>query len=168
EKLDEDVEELKDHIFFYIKNLKGHDVGASRFYLLIQDKFQDISQSLELISKSSLKHVKNNHKGLKFNQIKDLKEIEIKLLDLFNKTKKEFDSGRLEKIGYILKEEQMLFDYVSARIEKQIERTKEADSSSKNTTLYFTILLETKDLISATLEVLELYYTEYKKANIKL
>src|SRR5690606_27559724 len=28
EKLDEDVEELKDHIFFYIKNLKGHDVGA--------------------------------------------------------------------------------------------------------------------------------------------
>lgn len=168
EKLDGEVDELKGHIFYYIKNLKGHDVGASRFYLLIQDKFQDIAQSLELISKASLKHVKNNHKGLKPNQIDDLKEIEDKLLDLFSKTREEFDKGRFGSIGYILKEEQMLYDYVSARIEKQIERTKEADSSSKNTTLYFTILLETKDLISATLEVLELYYTEHKKASVKI
>lgn len=160
EKLDEEVEDLKDHIFFYIKNLKGHDVGASRFYLLVQDKFQDISQSLELISKSSLKHVKNNHKGLKFNQIKDLKEIEIKLLDLFEKTKNEFDEGNLENIGAILNEKQGLFSFVSERIEKQIERTKEADSTSKNTNLYFTLLLESKDLITATFDVLEMYYIE--------
>jgi phosphate/sulfate permease len=165
EKLDTDVEELKDHIFYYIKNLKGHDVGASRFYLLVQDKFQDISQSLELITKASLKHVKNNHKGLKFNQIKDLKEIETRLLDLFSKTRKEFDNNSLQNIGHILNEKQDLFDYVSAQIEKQIERTKDPDSSSKNTTLYFTLLLETKDLIAATLDVLELYYLEFKKAN---
>jgi len=165
EKLDTDVEELKDHIFYYIKNLKGHDVGASRFYLLVQDKFQDIAQSLELITKSSLKHVKNNHKGLKFNQIKDLKEIESRLLDLFSKTRKEFDNNSLQNIGHILNEKQELFDYVSAQIEKQIERTKDPDSSSKNTTLYFTLLLETKDLIAATLDVLELYYLEFKKAN---
>lgn len=165
EKLDAEVEELKDHIFYYIKNLKGHDVGASRFYLLVQDKFQDIAQSLELITKSSLKHVKNNHKGLKFNQIKDLKEIESRLLDLFSKTRKEFDNNSLQNIGHILNEKQELFDYVSAQIEKQIERTKDPDSSSKNTTLYFTLLLETKDLIAATLDVLELYYLEFKKAN---
>ncbi len=163
-KLNDDVEELKDHIFYYIKNLKGHDVGASRFYLLVQDKFQDIAQSLELISKSSLKHVKNNHKGLKFNQIKDLKEIESKLLDLFSKTKKEFDNHTLENIGLILSEKQELFEYVSAQIEKQIERTKDPDSSSKNSTLYFTLLLETKDLITSTFEVLDLYYVENQKA----
>ena len=163
-KLDQEVEELKDHIFYYIKNLNGHDVGASRFYLLVQDKFQDIVQSLELISKSSLRHVKNNHKGLKFNQIKDLKEIEDKLLDLFNKTRKEFENKNLDNLGGILNDKQALFSYVSKQIEKQIERTKEPDSSSKNTTLYFTLLLETKDLISATLDVLEMYYGEHKKA----
>ena len=163
-KLDQEVEELKDHIFYYIKNLNGHDVGASRVYLLVQDKFQDIVQSLELISKSSLRHVKNNHKGLKFNQIKDLKEIEDKLLDLFNKTRKEFENKNLDNLGGILNDKQALFSYVSKQIEKQIERTKEPDSSSKNTTLYFTLLLETKDLISATLDVLEMYYGEHKKA----
>lgn len=163
-KLDGEVEELKDHIFYYIKNLDGHDVGASRFYLLVQDKFQDIVQSLELISKSSLKHVKNNHKGLKFNQIKDLKEIENKLLDLFSRTRKEFENNNLDNLGSILNDKQALFSHVSKLIEKQIERTKEPDSSSKNTTLYFTLLLETKDLISATLDVLEMYYAEHKKA----
>jgi len=165
-KLDGEVEELKDHIFYYIKNLEGHDVGASRFYLLIQNKLQDIAQSLELITKVSLKHVKNNHKGLKFNQIKDLKEIEYRLLDLFRKTKVEFDNKTLQNIGIILDEKQELFDYVSTQIEKQIERTKDPDSSSKNSTLYFTLLLETKDLIASTLEVLDLYYEETKKSII--
>ncbi len=164
-KLDEEVEELKDHIFYYIKNLQGHDVGASRFYLLVQDHLQDITQSLELITKVSLKHVKNNHKGLKFNQIKDLKEIEAELLELFNKTKKEFDNKSMENLGVILNEKQTLLNKVSAQIEKQIARTKDPESSSKNTTLYFTLLLETKDIIVSTLEMLELYYTEYKKAN---
>lgn len=163
-KLEVDVEELKDHIFFYIKNLKGHDVGASRFYLLVQDNLQDIAQSLELITKVSLKHVKNNHKGLKFNQIKDLKEIETKLLELFSRTKVEFDNNTLDNIGEILNEKQNLLNKVTEHIEKQIARTKDPDSSSKNTTLYFTLLLETKDLIISTLEMLELYYVEHKKA----
>ncbi len=165
-KLDEEVEELKDHIFYYIKNLQGHDVGASRFYLLVQDHLQDITQSLELITKVSLKHVKNNHKGLKFNQIKDLKEIEAELLELFDKTRKEFDNKSMENLGVILNEKQSLLNKVSAQIEKQIARTKDPESSSKNTTLYFTLLLETKDIIVSTIEMLELYYIEYKKANV--
>lgn len=165
-KLDEEVEELKDHIFYYIKNLQGHDVGASRFYLLVQDHLQDITQSLELITKVSLKHVKNNHKGLKFNQIKELKEIEGELLELFDKTRKEFDSKSMENLGVILNEKQNLLNKVSAQIEKQIARTKDPESSSKNTTLYFTLLLETKDIIVSTIEMLELYYIEYKKANV--
>lgn len=166
EKLDEEVEELKDHIFYYIKNLKGHDVGASRFYLLVQDNLQDITQSLELITKANLKHVKNNHKGLKFNQIKDLKEIEAQLLELFSKTKNEFDNNSLDNVGVILNEKQNLLNKVTEHIEKQIARTKDPDSSSKNATLYFTLLLETKDLILSTLEMLELYYVEHKKAKV--
>lgn len=163
-KLDDEVEELQGHIFYYIKNLKGHDVGASRFYLLVLDHLQDITQSLELITKASLKHVKNNHKGLKFNQIKDLKGIEKELLDLFNRTITDFDNKSLDNIGAILNEKQNLLNNITKQIEKQIARTKDPDSSSKNTALYFTLLLETKDLIKSTHEMLELYFIEHKKA----
>lgn len=165
EKLEGDVEELKEHIFYYINKLKGHDVGASRFYLFVQDKFQDISQSLELMAKASLKHVKNNHKELKFNQIRDLKEIEAKLLALFESTIAEFQTGNLNELEKLLAQKQDLLNFVSERIEKQIERTKEPGTSSKNTNLYFTLLLESKDLIIATFDVLELYYGEHQ--NIK-
>lgn len=158
-----DVEELKEHIFYYINKLKGHDVGASRFYLLVQDKFQDITQSLELIAKASLKHVKNNHKELKFNQIKDLKEIEAKLLSLFDLTITEFETGKLDNLETLLNQKESMLHFVSERIEKQIERTKEPGTSSKNTNLYFTLLLESKDLIVSTFDVLELYYVEYQK-----
>lgn len=163
EKLEGDVEELKEHIFYYINKLKGHDVGASRFYLLVQDKFQDITQSLELIAKASLKHVKNNHKELKFNQIKDLKEIEAKLLSLFDLTITEFETGKLDNLETLLNQKESMLHFVSERIEKQIERTKEPGTSSKNTNLYFTLLLESKDLIVSTFDVLELYYVEYQK-----
>ena len=43
----------------------------------------------------------------------------------------------------------------------KIYRTKEEASSPKNTTLYFSILTETKDLIKATVSLLELYNEEY-------
>ena len=59
-------------------------------------------QSLEYISKVSHKHVNNNHKKLKFSQIKELKEVDQRFERLFNNTKKAFDSRSFEEIGAIL------------------------------------------------------------------
>ena len=50
---------------------------------------------------------------------------------------------------------------VSDKIEKQVARTRTEESSPKNTTLYFSLLTETKDLVKSTLKLLELYYSEH-------
>jgi hypothetical protein len=42
-----------------------------------------------------------------------------------------------------------------------VARTRTEESSPKNTTLYFSLLLESKDLISAMMNLLELYYAEH-------
>ena len=71
----------------------------------------------------------------------------------------------------ILSKKQNLFNHVSGSIEKQINRIRTEESSAKNTTLYFGILLETKDLISTIMNLLELYqefHLNMKKANISL
>lgn len=47
------------------------------------------------------------------------------------------------------------------KIQKQVERTRTEESSPKNTTLYFSILLETKDLLNATMNLLEEYYNAH-------
>ncbi|MCB0458270.1 MAG: inorganic phosphate transporter, partial [Flavobacteriaceae bacterium] len=161
EKMTDELDELKNHIFFYIKNLESESQGASRFYLLIQDSLEDIVQSLTFISNTSYKHVKNGHKGLRFNQIRDLKEIEEKILHLFKRVKTEFDANTMENLPKIISEKESLSSFIGGEIEKQIQRTKDPKSSAKNTTLYFSILLECKDIIESTLTLLEQYYIEY-------
>lgn len=160
-KLSKEIDELRDHLFYFIKNLDESNVEASNFYIKILGDLTDITQSLEYISKITHKHVNNNHKKLKFNQIKELTEINQQLEALFTNTKDAFDNGSYEKIGTILSQKQDLYNLVTEKIEKQIARTRSEESSPKNTTLYFSILLETKDLMEATMELLELYYSKY-------
>ncbi|NER12548.1 inorganic phosphate transporter [Leptobacterium flavescens] len=164
-KLNEEIDELRDNIFYFIKNLDETSVGVSKFYILILGYLQDMTQSLEYIAKVSHKHVNNNHKALRFNQIKELKEIENQLSTLFNKIKTSFDSRNFDEISNLLEEKQDLLAQVEQKIGKQIERTRTVESSPKNTTLYFSLLLESKDLIEATMKLLEEYDLESKKEN---
>ncbi|WP_346883189.1 inorganic phosphate transporter [uncultured Algibacter sp.] len=160
-KLSDEVEDLRDNIFYFIKNLDESSVGASNFYINILGYLQDMTQSLEYISKVSHKHVNNNHKKLKFNQIKELKEIEGAIDTLFTATKAAFDSKSFEEIGAVLSKKQAIFNLLTEKIQKQVERTRTEESSPKNTTLYFGILLETKDLLTATMNLLEEYYNAH-------
>ncbi len=156
-KLNTEVEELKDNIFYFIKNLDESSVGASDFYINVLGDLQDMSQSLEYIAKASHKHVNNNHLKLRFNQIKDLKETVQQLKTLFGKIKSTFSERDFDNIPAIMAEKQQLLDEVNDRIKKQVSRTRTEDDSPKNTTLYFSLLLETKDLIKATMSLLEAY-----------
>ncbi|AUC82666.1 inorganic phosphate transporter [Lacinutrix sp. Bg11-31] len=157
-KLSDEVDSLRDNIFYFIKNLDETSLRASSFYINILGYLQDMTQSLEYISKTSHKHINNNHKNLKFSQIKELKEVNDALEALFNDTKNAFDSRSFEQIGDIIGRKKDLFDLVTSKIVKQVARTRTEESSPKNTTLYFSLLLETKDLLSATMNLLEEYH----------
>ena len=157
-KLTNEIDDLRDNIFYFIKNLDETSVDASGFYINILGYLQDMIQSLELISKVSHKHVNNKHKKLKLSQIRELKEINDELENLFDRTKDAFDSRSFEKIGGIINNKKAVYDMVKDKIKKQVKRTRTEESSPKNTTLYFSILLETKDLLNATMNLLEEYH----------
>lgn len=160
-KLSDEVDELRDNIFYFIKNLDDSSVGASNFYINILGYLQDMTQSLEYISKVSHKHIHNNHKKLKFSQIKELKEVDERFERLFNNTRNAFESRSFEEIGIILGRKKEIISLVTDKIQKQVERTRSEESSPKNTTLYFSILLETKDLLNATMNLLEEYHNAH-------
>ena len=158
EKLSDEIDDLQNNIFYFIKKLEEPSVSASNFYINILGYLQDMAQSLEYISNVSYKHINNNHKKLKFSQIKELKEIDEVMETLFNDTKKVFDSNSFEEIGLVLNDKNKVLDLVSEKIQKQVERTRTEESSPKNTTLYFSLLLETRDLLKATMSLLEEYH----------
>ncbi len=160
-KLNKEVNVLKEDVFYFIKSLDESSVGASRFYILVLGYLQDITQSIEYISSSSYNHVNNNHKQLKKVQIGDLKYINQKLKKLFNQIESDFTEGAFNNLSNIINAKQDLFNDVSNSIDKQISRIRTDEASPKNTTLYFGILLETKDLISALMSLLQLYQEFY-------
>ncbi len=156
-KLDKEVEELRDNIFYFIKNLDESSVETSNFYITALSYLQDMTQSLEYISKAGYKHVNNNHKKLRFNQIKDLKETDQYVDKLFTEVQTIFESNNFEGLTTLIMGKEELLRKVDAKIAKQVERTRADESSPKNTALYFSILLETKDLLLATMNLIETY-----------
>ena len=156
-KFDKEVEDLRDNIFYFIKNLDESSVSTSNFYISILSYLQDMTQSLEYIAKAGYKHVHNNHKKLRFNQIKDLKETDGYLDQLFKEIETIFETKDFLKLTELIIHKQELFKKVDMKIHKQVERTRTDESSPKNTALYFSLLLETKDLLVATMNLLETY-----------
>ena len=165
-KISKEVDDLRDNIFYFIKNLDESSVEASGFYIDILGYLHDMTQSLEYISKVSYKHVDNNHKKLKFKQIKELSEISEAITTLFSDFRKPFDSQSFDKIEDITKRKNDIYNILKSNIKLQVERTRGADESSpKNTTLYFNLLLETKDFLKATSNLIDEYENSHNKSS---
>jgi len=156
-KLNEEIDDLKDGVFYFIKSLDETSVQASRFYIMVLGYLQDVAQSISYISRASYKHVNNNHKNLKKPQLKDLKEIDNELTVLLNKVSDVFANRTFDDLDVVLTQKQALLNDVSTSIENQVARIRTDETSPKNTTLYFSVLLETKDLIAALMSLLQTY-----------
>ena len=158
EKLSEEVEDLRNDLFYFIKNLDEDTIkAASNFYINMLTQLQDITESLQYISKITYKHVNNNHKLLTYNQIKELLEINSKCSSLYDDIKNLFSVSNFGELKSILERKQEFVDFLEEKIDIQISRTKKEESSPKNTTLYFSLLIETKEMIENTMSLLELY-----------
>ena len=156
-KLNDEIDNLKDGVFYFIKSLDETSVQASRFYILVLGYLQDVAQSISYISRASYKHVNNNHKNLKKGQLKDLKGIDNQLTELLSEVSSIFENRTFEGLDAILIKKQALLNAVSASIEKQVARIRSEETSPKNTTLYFSVLLETKDLLGGLMNLLQTY-----------
>jgi phosphate/sulfate permease len=156
-KLEKEVDELKSNVYYFIKNLDETSVEASKFYVMILGYLQDMIQSLAFITQNSYSHINNNHKQLKFNQIRDLKSIDVELQKLFDNIETIFKEQNFDKLDEVLKEKNQILNNVSELIQKQITRIRTVETSPKNSKLYFGLLLETNDLIKATMNLLELF-----------
>lgn len=163
-KLEKEIDELKSNVFYFIKNLDDNSVEASKFYILILGYLQDMVQSIDYITTASHSHVNNNHKKLKFNQIRDLKTIDRQLQHLLQLLEESFKAEDFYKIDLILKDKEVVLNTISGLITKQILRIRTTETSPKNTKLYFSLLLETNDLAKSIMNLLELF-KEFNQLN---
>jgi Na+/phosphate symporter len=86
-----------------------------------------------------------------------LKKIQNELSELLQQIEDMFESKDFQQLNNLIREKSKLFNYIEELINAQVTRIRTEDSSPKNTTLYFGILLESKDLVDAILKMLELF-----------
>ena len=157
-KYSEEIDDLRNDLFYFIKNLDESTIkGASNFYINILAYLQDIAESLQYISKITYKHINNNHTNLTFNQIRELQEIDSELNNLYDEIQFIFSKNNFKELNKVIDKKQELYSSLKQKIDIQISRTKKDESSPKNTTLYFSILIESKDLVEKTMNLLEMY-----------
>lgn len=161
-KLENEIDGLRNHLFYFIKNLDDTSVNGSSFYISILAYLTDITQSLDYMAKKSFKHVENHHKPLKYNQIKDLTEIQESIVSVLSNIQAAFSDENYKNLGGYVAEKDELLSMISEKINLQITRTRTEESSPKNTALYFNLLLESKDLVKSIFNVSEEYFNSSK------
>ena len=155
---EEEVESLRNHLFYFIKNLDETSVRGSNFYIMVLANLTDVVQSLEFIAKKSYKHIDNNHKPLSKSQISDLNEIQSMFNGILVSVEQAFTAQNFSDLSTCLEKENSILALISEKIDVQIARTRKEEVSPKNTALYFNLLLETKDLVKAVMRLVEEYH----------
>ena len=158
-KFDEEVEALRNHLFYFIKNLNETSVRGSNFYIMILANLTDMVQSLEYIAKKSYKHIDNNHKPLSKGQVEDLRTIQSALNTMLVDVEKSFESKSFADLNNCLERETEILALISEKVDAQISRTRKEEVSPKNTALYFNLLLETKDLVKGVISLVREYHS---------
>jgi len=161
-KLESEIDELRNHLFYFIKNLDEKSYRGSSFYITVLAYLTDVAQSLQYIARKSYKHVDNNHKPLKYIQVKDLQEIQAFITKLLANIEEVFSEKDFKKLKKIIQERKEGLELISSKIDEQISRTRKDESSPRNTTLYFNLLLETKDLVKSVVNLSKEYYVSAK------
>ena len=161
-RLGKEIDKLRNELFYFIQELEEENVKASHFYISLISILEDMAQSLEYITKASYKHVNNNHRQLKYSQIKELKETQSDLEGLLSDVRFSFDINAFEAFATFADKKEELFANIDAKINQQVQRTRSKEEKSpKNTTLFFSLMVETKDLIVATINLIEHYHLHY-------
>ncbi len=157
-RLKRGIHELRNNLFFFIRNLEDSNFSASTFHINTLSHLQDIIEDIGYLVNISYEHLNNNHSKLKLSQIRDLNDIS-ELIDLLLKGSiNAFEDNSLTKLEGLLAKKEMIFISLDEKVNSQIIRTREQETSPKNTTLYFNILLKSKDLIYHKVLLLEEFY----------
>ena len=164
-RLESEVEGLRENIYYFIKNLEEPSLSASNFYIVLLSYLEDLTNDLDYIISKSYKHINNDHQKLKFSQIRDLTEIHDFTKSIFKDSMETFDNKSTSNIELILKNRDLIKRKIQEKINSQIELTRKIETSPKNATLYFNILLKSKDIYKIKVNIIDEFYNSYKQIN---
>ena len=156
-QLEKGNKKLRKRLFSAIRRIEEDNAEASRAYLLVYDLEQDILQSVKLIFDACREHVQNVHKPLDDEQGELLYRMQEEVSDYLQNVAEVLGNGTYHIVDDILEEKRNLFLHLEKLINHQVEGVKARKYGRRNSMLYFSLLLELKDLIAVAARFVKLY-----------
>ena len=157
EALRADNEEFKYVFHGNIQRIDESFGEGSRSLLLAYNLEQDLLQSAELITKSIKEHVEDILMPLKKKQIKALGEIASAVDAFLKQCAEAIDNKDYSNFETLMGFRKPIYDQIDSLLVKQTKWIKEEGYGARNSILFFSVLLETKDLIKGAASFVKLY-----------
>lgn len=130
-----------------LTKLEAMNISTAHFYVQVVDYICEVTKALLHCTRPAYEHINNNHRGLSGEQIKDLKQINDQVDNIFATINAMLRKRDFEHLDSVMDMRDMLFYTIAECIKKQIKRLKEVDASTKASALYFNLLNETKTMV---------------------
>jgi phosphate/sulfate permease len=164
-KLYKQGNKLRDKLFYIIKSNKGKDIVISSNYIKLLDKIQDLIQSMHFVSKTSKEYVDNAHSELTPEQKNELETLRNIMVNLMNDMQKSLLNRDMQQLRRLYKTTNLEINIEKA-INNQVMRIQKDESSSKNSRLYLSLLLETKDIEESLTKLLRIIFDATKDMDV--
>lgn len=140
-------DKLRYNLFAYISRIEETDAEGSRKYILVYDFEQDIVTSAVTIAKTCKDHVDNVHKPLDKNQAKLITEMRTTVSNYLMQVEKLLTAKDFSKEDLINEGRNNIMKMVEDLTKSQVKGIKSKAYGSRNSLLFFSLLLETKNLV---------------------
>ncbi|MDD3079078.1 MAG: hypothetical protein PHH37_08240 [Paludibacter sp.] len=127
-----------------IQRLDQASLDTGQYYIQAVDYFYEISMSLRYITESSYKFIDNAHEGFSKEQIEDLRTLGAEFISVYQEFDTMIKNNNYSGLEKIKERRAQILDLYSDLVKKQIKRTKEKETGTRNSILYLNILNETK------------------------
>ncbi|MEZ4687461.1 MAG: inorganic phosphate transporter [Bacteroidia bacterium] len=139
---------FRQSLFQILKSINPASLDAGRRLILAYDLEQDLIGSVSVLASSCHDHVANVHEPLSPGQQNKLKSLMRDVLRYLKHCQQYIEQESKHGVSNLKAEKMTILDRIEALMLKQHEGLISNDYNSRNSLLYFTILLETKDIVA--------------------
>lgn len=153
-------EKLRHNLYSYISRVDETGSEGSRKYLIVYDFEEDIVNSTATIARICKDHVDNVHKPLDKGQAKLLFKMRDRVSLFIQNVEQALSNQQYATLEQLMLEREEIMKLVEDLTSAQVKGIKKKSYGSRNSLLFFSLLLETKNLAVVAAKFLKFYAKE--------
>ncbi len=147
----------KDRVYKTLHKISPESAAAdsSHFYVQMMGFKREMAHDVHFMIDPMIKHLDNNHKPFSKDQAKELKNLIARTDNFFDSSSQLVREKVFDDLNKLVDEREDIFGYLDTLERNQIKRIKKSEVNTRNSQLYFKIILETRNVLLHTVNLIK-------------